>query len=252
MIRVERGPAPDDLEARSQRWWSEFQAARVKEPTLTSSAFWNRVRSRLKADAAILAERFRHKCAFCEFKPEPCSNPQVEHYRPKSRPEFEDRMFAWENWLLSCGRCNQQKWTHFPDCDGTPCLLDPTCEEPSEHLEFRGAGILPLTTRGSETIRIVGLDRSPLSDDRALWLNHIRSALLLVQAAEFFDAARLFLIWATQDDAPHAAMTRQYLRAYTSTLGRPEIQHPRVEYQEVSELLAKLVEKQSPEIREMI
>ncbi|MCC2667595.1 MAG: hypothetical protein K0Q72_66, partial [Armatimonadetes bacterium] len=42
------------------------------------------------------------------------------------------------------------------------------------------------------------------------------------------DAARAYLVWATQDDAPHAGMTRQYLREKTSTLGRAEIVHPKV------------------------
>lgn len=88
--------------------------------------------------------------------------------------------------------------------------------------------------------------------DRALCLTHIDRALLLVLDPKFREAAKMFLIWATQNDAPHTAMTRQYLRQRTSTLARPEVDYPRVEYAQVCEFLTSLVDQRAQEIRESI
>lgn len=252
MIRIDRGEAPDGFDTRAAGWWAGYQQALAAEAGLTPGKYWTRVRAQLRADAGVLAERFHGKCAFCEVKPEVCSNPQVEHYRPKSRPEFTDRMFTWENWLLSCGRCNQNKWKHFPDCDGTPCLLDPTVDDPSEHLEFYKSGILPKTTRGKRTIEMIRLDRSPLADARAEWLMQIQHALLLAQQPEMFEIARVYLIWAAQEDSPLAAVTRQYLREKTRTLGRPENPQPRIEREEAMAARDTILAQPLPAIQELL
>jgi uncharacterized protein (TIGR02646 family) len=242
MIRVDRGPEPDGFAARAADWRERFEEVRKRNPDLTASQFWSRVRRQIRADAQVLYAAFHGKCAFCEAKMAHVSSPHVEHYRPKSR--FPDQMLNWQNWLLSCGRCNDKKWTHFPDCDGQPCLLDPTAEDPSMHLDFRGTQVLAKTRRGEETVKLVGLDRSPLEDERALWLIKIDLLLLLLCCAPEASAeARQLLIWAMQADAPYSAMTRCYLRQKTPRLASPETPHAPVALHDPQERISNLVEQ---------
>jgi uncharacterized protein (TIGR02646 family) len=248
MIRVNRGPEPDGFAMRAADWYRRFEEARRKDPKLTASQFWSRVRATVRADAQVLYEAFHGKCAFCEAKMAHVSSPHVEHYCPKSR--FPDRMFDWQNWLLSCGRCNDKKWAHFPDCDDQPCLLDPTTEDPATHLDFSGAWVLAKTRRGEETIKLVGLDRSPLEDERAQWLMKINELLLLVCCVPEASAeARELLIWAMQADAPYSAMTRCYLRQKTPRLADPEISHAHVVLHDPQERIAGLVEQYANQLR---
>lgn len=252
MIRVERGPAPQGFAERARAWNEGLQAARNAQPELTASGYWNQVRRQIAGDAEALAVRSHRKCAFCETCPEPCSAPQVEHYRPKSRPEFETRMFDWDNWLLSCGTCNQKKWTRFPETEGVPDLLDPAHDVPEEHLAFEEARILPRTRRGAATIALVKLDRSPLTDRRAEWLTFVRTLLLImVRIPEARPAARLLLIWMMQDDAPHAAMTRCYLQIKTPRLATPKQPHPQVSPDNPVAQIRALVDRYAAELSEI-
>jgi len=251
MIRVDRGPAPDGFAARAADWRRRFEEARRRNPKLTASQFWSRVRAQVRVDAQSLYVAFHGKCAFCEAKMAHISSPHVEHYRPKSR--FPDRMFDWQNWLLSCGCCNGKKWAHFPDCDGQPCLLDPTAENPSMHLDFLDARMLGKTRRGQETINLVGLDRSPLEDERAQWLMRINELLLLVCCVPEASAdARQLLIWAMQANAPYAAMTRCYLRQKTPRLANPETPYPPVTLRDPLERIANLVQQYVDQLWELV
>jgi len=250
MIRVERGPEPDSFAARAADWYRRFEEAHRRNPELTASQFWSSVRAHVRADAEALYAAFHGKCAYCEAKMAHVSPPHVEHYRPKSK--FPDRMFDWQNWLLSCGRCNDRKWAHFPDCDGQPCLLDPTAEDPSMHLDFLRARVLGRTRRGEETIKLVGLDRSPLEDERAQWLMNIASLLLLCCVPEASAEARELLIWAMQADAPYAAMTRCYLRQKTPRLADPKIPHAPVTLHDPQERIVDLVEQHADELWELV
>jgi hypothetical protein len=171
------------------------------------------------------------------------SRPHIEHYRPKTL--YPDLAFDWNNWLLSCGRCNESKWAHFPDCDGQPCLLDPTHDNPIEHIEFAGYIPVPLTRRGDETIQILGLDRSPLEEERSRWLVYINALICLCLHDEFRSEARELLIWTMQDEAPYAAMTRCYLNQKVPLLAKPLQPHPHVDptnpIQRIQQLLDRII-----------
>jgi uncharacterized protein (TIGR02646 family) len=254
MIRVERGGPPAGFEERAAELARRFTEARNQAPALTASKFWQRVRPELRADAAELAERFHHKCAFCEARMEQVQHPHVEHYRPKGRAEFEARMFDWGNWLLSCGRCNDSKWKHFPDCGGMPCLLDPTVDEPGEHLLFQRQEVEGLSERGRETVRLLGLDRSPLSRERASWLVKVEALLLLAALSRqqrVRSEARRLLIWCLQDDAPFCAMTRAFLDEHAPKLASPAKPHAKVSEEDGMAQINQLVRDQRDEIRRL-
>ncbi len=85
----------------------------------------------------------------------------IEHFRPKA--EYPLAAFDWANHLLACSYCNSnQKRDRFPlDEHGEPLLLDPTTDDPRNHLALSSATgrFVGLDHRGSATIDICGLNR---------------------------------------------------------------------------------------------
>jgi hypothetical protein len=182
------------------------------------------------------------------------SNPQIEHYRPKSREEFSALIFAWENWLLSCGKCNEKKWAHFPICGRAPCLIDPTAENPASEVTFVDSHILGTTQRGRETIRLLKLDRSPLEDQRETWLAAIRALLLLMLnvSEKTRQDIRALLIWAMQGDAPYSGMTVRYLETVAPKLANPEMPHPPVQLSEPRERMRRLIAEHAEQLKQLV
>ncbi|OKI38618.1 hypothetical protein A6A29_10270 [Streptomyces sp. TSRI0281] len=94
----------------------------------------------------------------------------IDHFEPKSLAPL--RTFEWLNHLLACSYCNSnQKRDGFPrsEGDGSPLLLDPTLQDPLEHLRL----VLPLCTykgltpQGDACIEVFGLNsRGVLVDGR--------------------------------------------------------------------------------------
>jgi hypothetical protein len=121
------------------------------------------------------------------------------------------------------------------------------------HLDFSGTRVLGKTHRGEETIKLVGLNRSPLEDERALWLMKINLLLLLLCCVPEASAeARELLIWAMQADAPYAAMTRCYLRQKTPRLADPEIHHAPVTLRDPQQRIVGLVEQCADQLQELV
>jgi uncharacterized protein (TIGR02646 family) len=254
MIRVARGTAPPGFAARAISWNTRFAQLRQANPHITASAVWKSVRPEIRPDAEILAHRFHHKCAYCEARPSHVSYPHIEHFQPKGLPRFEDRMFEWDNWLFSCGICNEEKWKHFPEKDGHPLLLDPTQDDPSEHLCFAGANLRGITKRGRKTVKLVDLDRQPLRNERALWLSLLNSLLLLwAQSADesVRRECREHLIWALQDDAPFAGMTRTYLAEKCPKVAAPSVLHAQLEEHDRLHQMNRLVKRHAEDIRQL-
>lgn len=93
----------------------------------------------------------------------------IDHFEPISRAPL--RTFDWLNHLLACGYCNTS-WKHarFPcDSSGSPLLIDPTSDDPSEHLQLilRTGRYRELTEKGKTTIDVFGLNRGDLVRGRS-------------------------------------------------------------------------------------
>lgn len=252
MIGVHRPNEPLGFPQQRDRWEKEFQEMVNRSRPISSNDMWKRIRQRkiMKEYTNTLFVAFHHKCAFCESKPRHVSPLHIEHYRPKSNSEFQDYMFDWHNWLVACMSCNVNKGEYFADCSGEPCLLDPTAEDPSIHVEFLRAQIIPKTERGKKTIEQIQLNRSELDEARTLWLLHIESLLLLaLRIPDVYTQARELLIWAMQEDAPYTAMVRSYLHRHTPKLAKPEIQHPVIQLDEPIRKLTDILDKYREELR---
>jgi uncharacterized protein (TIGR02646 family) len=136
----------------------------------------------------------------------------IDHFEPiKSAPL---RTFDWHNHLLACSSCNSNaKRNAFP-CDryGQSLLVDPSAEEPSDHIELtlsigKYTGI---TYKGRVTIDVFQLNRADLSRGRevafARCKSMLRDYLNLETAGRHDEAASTKLALETQPfaDVLHA------------------------------------------------
>ena len=114
------------------------------------------------------------RCVFCEDS----LGADVDHFWPvRGEPGYPERTFEWENLLVVCTPCNRAKGTDFPLAgDGQPLLIDPTADEPTEHLGFvPETGELAAvwepggeeSKRGVETLRVIhNVISEPVNDRR--------------------------------------------------------------------------------------
>ena len=115
--------------------------------------------------------------------------------------------WLWRPRIFSCRYCNQEyKKTQFPLQDPSrrarsetdsldaecPILIDPTVDDPERFIGFdwqKAYGILVFPYgldgegRGAGTIRITGLDRSDLNEDRASLMGILQAIVISYHAA---------------------------------------------------------------------
>ncbi|MFL1551640.1 AAA family ATPase [Pseudomonas sp. D47] len=143
---------------------------------------------------SALADIFYGKCGYCE-KGIGHSELAVHHHRPlmnaKGRVGYPGApspdhyvwyAYEWNNFVLACATCVGFKNTQFPtqksriapftpfefaDEEG-PVLIDPSHDNPYDHLKFHPDGAcIGRTQRGEETVEILKLNRSELKQLRA-------------------------------------------------------------------------------------
>lgn len=184
------------------------------------------------------------KCCFCE---KPVAGGEIEHFRPKAafqqdkghsfeRPGYFWLAYRWDNFLISCGECNQRgrKGNRFPvsgirarsphdDLRAENCILiDPSKEDPSVYISFNkdvpvgidhgGKGLynidfFELKNRGD--IKSIRQDKFQLYKTQSL----IASVSIpgIISSAEMY-SAKLFLKSATKSKQPFAGMIRENLK----------------------------------------
>lgn len=119
---------------------------------------WKRQNNRAMNEVRRTLEEMasgRHRCMYCEDS----AGHTIDHFRP--RKKAPDKAFEWENLLLACGLCNSTKEANFPvDERDDPLLLNPTLDEPLEHLRLslQTGELLSDTRRGEETIKLFHLN----------------------------------------------------------------------------------------------
>ncbi|HUC06973.1 MAG TPA: hypothetical protein VMR96_02700 [Solirubrobacterales bacterium] len=277
MIKVPRGACPPSLSGEGSAGGKERARAiaHYADPVKAQKSF--DFKAYKGADViAALQSAFGVKCAYCESRYGAVGPADIEHYRPKGAIQLPDGTLQkrgyfwlaadWANLLPSCIDCNRArgheyedgsavtgKANQFPLIDESrraagpgregaeePYLLDPTVDEPDEHLEFIDHGLVRgallngrESDRGSETIGVVGLRRPHLVDARRDRLLEVdRAVHRLVKAAKKLDAdssdsyARENLEEAIEElkaaihpSAEYAAMARQRVRPILAQVG---------------------------------
>ncbi len=159
-----------------------------------------------------LRKLFHNKCCYCEVKLDRIQakqkyglNGDIEHFRPKSSvlevPDHSGYWWLasdWNNLLIACQRCNRGSYTkggstgkanrfplenekdraYYPEDNLSlekPLLLDPTIDQPAEHLIFSDDGrVYSDSEKGKTSILVYGLNRSNLVEDRKAIIEDIR------------------------------------------------------------------------------
>lgn len=181
------------------------------------------------------------KCAFCESQLAHISYGDVEHFRPKAgwrqeegeplgRPGYYWLAYEWANLYLACTLCNQQfKRNLFPlrtpsrrarshkeDVTAEdPLLLDPAVDDPEAFISFRKEVPYAVkgNARGKATIRILGLHRDALAEQRRKHLSHVKALQQIIELrAPEAGEARNLLQRMQQDSWEYTSMTRAFLR----------------------------------------
>ncbi|MGW2616194.1 HNH endonuclease [Streptomyces sp. NPDC001500] len=159
MIRLRRALLPTATTERLADYTAEIrQQATEKERKDRAKELWANRRQVRPALIAGLAEMApgRERCMYCGDS----QGTDIDHFEPKSLAPL--RTFDWRNHLLACSFCNSnQKRNLFPtEADGSPLLVDPSVEDPLNHLRL----VLPLgtyrglTERGKACIEVFGLN----------------------------------------------------------------------------------------------
>lgn len=247
MIRVRKPAAPPPRSALTTRGAEETKKLCDAHDAGQVKFEFDRTVYGPKSVKDALLEAQHHKCCFCETKLGHADHGDVEHFRPKGgwqqdetdalhQPGYYWLAYEWSNLYASCSICNtSHKGNFFPLADPAtrnthydadiasevPLLLDPAGpDNPEDHIGFRGEFVYPIndSARGDATIRICGLDREHLEEDRRRSLATVRSVLVILHhkdttAEERDDALRL-LDEALSDAGEYAAMARCYFRKW--------------------------------------
>lgn len=215
-----------------------------------SSDIWRHDEVRLN-----LHDHQHGKCCYCENIREPKRELDIEHYRPKgSVAESNGKhtgywwlAYNWDNLFLACKYCNQEyKKDSFPLIheeqrawfehdkieNEDPKLLNPINDNPEEYITFRYEEIsIPLAIpvpvirddeeRGQATIKILGLDRNSLNEERGDKIRLLKGILAKMYAGEYLGNSVL-LNQAKKDILRETRATKQFAgfcRAYFRSLG---------------------------------
>ena len=174
--------------------------------TLQNNKAFSEIRKTLRKMASGLT-----RCMYCEDS----EGTAIEHFWPKS--VYPERAFDWPNHLIACTRCNSNfKRDQFPlDGAGSPLLVNPSEEEPLDHLSFSPSTgrFEPKSSKGVPSISVFGLNRTTLTKGRADAWTVLEQ--LLIRYAEFKtvgEAAKAEKIESAVRNHPFAGVLAALLR----------------------------------------
>ena len=98
-----------------------------------------------------LEKMFKGLCAYCEGFYGGVSYGEIEHFKPKSL--YPRLMFDYSNMNIACRKCNENKKEKFDER-----LINPTDDNPEEHIKFRAYMAIPLDEKGKITINMFKLN----------------------------------------------------------------------------------------------
>lgn len=138
----------------------------------------------------------------------------IDHFYPKKR--YPHRAFRWDNYLLACSHCNSNlKRERFPFINRKPALLNPTADDPSEHLAFlpTSGEFVATGVKGQPSIDVFGLNDTEASRKlpQARSDTLLKLQILLEKYDNFVD----------EQDADRAALTRRAIQnePFSAVLG---------------------------------
>jgi hypothetical protein len=186
MIKIVRVALADDVSERLAKLTKQIGNAEAGNRAAKAHRIWNLTSTRAHVYTPLdLALRQMApgvgQCMYCGD-----TGTGIDHFEPIARNPL--RTFDWLNHLLACSICNSHaKRDTFPiDGQDQPLLINPTAEDPFDHLRLS----LPfgryesLTDKGCETIKVCRLNRPQLEQGRIQSLSVVETCL------ERWDTAR--------------------------------------------------------------
>ena len=166
MRRLTRPPLPARTSAFLARCQARADNAQ-EQGTLDIEREWRNARQRKALTGVLDTLRTMSgphwRCMYCTDS----HGCDIKHFPPKK--PYPTHAFHWLNLLLCCTTCNRKKGDQFPTLEGAPLLIDPTVDDPWEHLDFEPeSGLIKArydaqsdqrSPKGLETVRLLALDR---------------------------------------------------------------------------------------------
>jgi uncharacterized protein (TIGR02646 family) len=160
----------------------------------------------------------------------------VEHFWPKS--PYPQRMFVWANLLLGCTECGRLKGDRFPMSRGGPLLVDPSTEDPWEHIDFDcdTGNLMPrceangeISPKGEATVNLLQLDqREALSRVYRRTFNRLSGIVTLAMNGPPPAAEELLRQLEAQDDHGLLAWCFSERGARNANFGRLRQEFPEI------------------------
>lgn len=210
MIRIEKNPAPARLASKAKDWTTQALS------TTPGPERQSLIRKLLNSDKSIKAALLREaaeKCAYCESTMRHVSPGDLEHIIPSSnRPELA---FEWKNMILCCYWCNTWKGNYYKE---ELLLVDPTRDDPNEHLIFCCLHLLGKTDRGAKTCEQLQLNRNELLQTRKERVDRLMPLIQMIIREENVERKALLvseLRNETSKTNPHSKIAYEHSLPFT-------------------------------------
>ncbi len=169
MIPIVRTQIPQELKCRMMDLTREIVNVERGERSGKARSIWDRKTVRRDIYTLLRNELLNMApglgcCMYCGHD----LADNIDHYVPIAVDPA--RTFCWYNHILSCSTCNSRykRERYATDVFGNPLLLDPTRDDPFDHLHLAlSTGLyVELTQRGKYTIEACGLNRDKRPEAR--------------------------------------------------------------------------------------
>jgi hypothetical protein len=214
VIRLTRHTLPPSATARLTVLTGQLSALPQERLTAAARRMWSTERTVRPTIRKTLGEMApgRERCMYCGDN----QGSDVDHFEPLSRKPL--RTFDWLNHLLACSICNSHfKRDRYPTApDGTPLLIDPTVDDPLDHmrLSLSAGAYHPTSDRGAATIDVCGLNRPVLTRGRVAARSTVeRCVRMWDRARQLGDQDLADELVATVHEQPFADVCQEMLRA---------------------------------------
>lgn len=133
---------------------------KAKDRSAEASRLWNNKNAALFSvirKALDTMASGRSRCMYCEDS----FGTDIEHFFPRTR--YPSKAFSWKNYLLACGHCNSNlKRQQFPLLKRKPLLLDPSWDDPRDHLAFLPSSgeFASIGAKGQPSINVFALNEA--------------------------------------------------------------------------------------------